>query len=87
MAKTKNEKDRRTNRLMLSLTADEHNQLDTLAKVIGKPPAVVVREILTDFLSTRSKEIAEANRAAAAYHASIKNLNVRQTSLFTEEDV
>ena len=87
MAKPKDEKDRRTNRLMLSLTDDEHNQLWTLAKVIGKPPAVVVREILTDFLSTRSKEIAEANRAAAAYHASIKNLHVRQTSLFAQEEL
>ena len=40
MAKPKDEKDRRTKRIMVSLTDTEKFQLMTLAKVAGKPAAV-----------------------------------------------
>lgn len=86
MAKTKDEKDRRTNRLMVSLTDAENFQLTRLAKVVNKPTAVVVREILTDYLDVHKDEIDEADRAADAYHASLKNLRPRQTMLFALED-
>lgn len=86
MAKTKDEKDRREKRMMVSLTDAEKFQLMRLAKVVGKPPAVVVREILTDYLATNKDEIDEADRAADAYHASLQNLRPRQTVLFALED-
>ena len=85
MAKPKDEKDRRTKRIMVSLTDTEKFQLMTLAKVAGKPAAVIAREILTDYLSTHKNEIEEADRAADAYHASLKTLRFSQTSLFTED--
>ncbi len=78
-------KERRLKRVMVSLTDTEFNQLTTLAKVEAKPPAVVVREILADYLVTHKKKIDEALLAADAYHASLKNLS-RQISLFTEDD-
>ena len=86
MPKIKDEKDRRESRLMVSLTDAENFQLTRLAKVIGKPTAVVVREILMDYLDAHKDEIDEADRAANAYHASLKNLRPRQTVLFALED-
>lgn len=86
MPKIKNEKDRRTNRLMVSLNDAENFQLTRLAKVVGKPTAVVVREILTDYLFTHKDEIEAADRAADAYHASLRTLRSRQTVLFPEEE-
>ena len=86
MPKIKDEKDRRESRLMVSLTDAEKFQLTRLAKVIGKPTAVVVREILMDYLDAHKDEIDEADRAANAYHASLKNLRPRQTVLFALED-
>lgn len=86
MANFKNEKDRRTNRLSVSLNDADNLQLMTLAKVVGKPPAVVVREILIDYLSSHKEEIDEAQRAADAYHASLNFLRPRQLVLFPEEE-
>lgn len=86
MAKTKDEKDLRNRRLMVSLTDAEKFQLTRLAKVVKKPIAVVVREILTDYLDVHKDEIDEADRAADAYYTSLKNLRPRQTVLFALED-
>ncbi len=80
-------KERREKRVAISLTQDLHTRLVSLAKITGKPPAVVVREILTDYLDTRAEEITEAQKAAEAYHTSLKNLRYRQPSLFSEEAV
>ena len=87
MAKPKDEKDRRTKRIMVSLTGTEYFQLTTLAKVAGKLPAVIAREILTDYLSAHKEEIEAADRAADAYQKSLKPLRLRQTSLFPEEEL
>ena len=79
-------RERREKRVAISLTTNLHTRLVSLSKITGKPPAVVARDILTDYLDTRAEEIAEAQKAAEAYHASLKKLRYRQPSLFSEED-
>lgn len=86
MAKTKDEKDRCTNRLMLSLTDADNAALTRLAKVLSKPTAVVVREIVTAYLDVHKDEIDEAYRTVDAYHALLKNLRPRQAALFAPEE-
>ena len=75
---------RREKRIALTLTIGDYNRLVTFANVTGKPPAVAARNILIEYLDTHEKDIDEAQRAAANYHAALKNLNTRAISLFTE---
>lgn len=74
-------KETRKKRLMLSLTDTEFHQLSALAKVKNMPPAVVVREVLADYLTVHKADITEAVAAADAYHTSLEKLS-RQTTLF-----
>lgn len=79
---------KRDKRVMLSLTNEVNDRLLTLAKIERKPPAVVAREIIIDYLESRKDKIDEAQRAADAYHASLKNLrSYEQLSIFPEENL
>lgn len=80
------QRERKDKRVALALTAEINERLITLAKVEGKPPAVVAREIVTDYLLSHANEISEAQKAADAYHASLKKIQDRRISLFDDED-
>ena len=75
---------RREKRIAITLTFGDYNRLVTFANVTGKPPAVAARNVLISYLDAHEKDIQEAQRAAANYHAALKNLNARAISLFAE---
>ena len=71
-------------RIALTMTIGDYNRLVTFANVTGKPPAVAARNILIEYLDNHAQDIDEAQKAAATYHAALKNLNTRAISLFAE---
>lgn len=77
-------KGRREKRIALTLTQGEYERLVAFAKVTGKLPAVAARNIMNEYLDAHAHNIHEAERAAATYHAALRNLNTRSISLFGE---
>lgn len=67
------------------MTQGDYDRLVALAKVTGKLPAVVVRNIVIEYLDAHAKDIDEAQKAAATYQAALQSLNTRTFSLFEEE--
>lgn len=66
-------------RVALSLTQELNANLVTLSKLEGKKPAVLVRDILSEYLSTRHAEIIEAQKADEAYQRSLEMIRKKNT--------
>ena len=61
-------------RVALSLDKSLNERLATLARLEGKPPAVLAREILRNYLDSRAQLIEEAKQAEAAYQQSLEQI-------------
>lgn len=73
-------------RIGLTLNQTDYDRLVIFSKVTGKLPAVAVRNILVEYLDNHAKDIDEAQKAAANYHAALQNLKTGCISLFEDSE-
>ena len=81
----KETKNRRQRRLALALTQEDYDRLEVLAKVTGSLPAVVVRNVLVEYLDTHADEISEAQKAIAIYQSAIQNLPISKRNFLSDK--
>lgn len=85
MAALKPEEQRNTRKMAVQFTPTNYERLAKFARVTGKSPAAAAREIILEYLDTHEGDVAELEKAAAAYKTALKALNARGTiSLFPE---
>lgn len=82
------EKENHTRKIAIGLKPSDYSRLEVLAKTIGKPPAVTVRDIIVQYLDTHADDIIKAQEAASAYNNAMMILNGKnQISLFNDDDI
>ena len=72
MSRTANPVTARSGKIKLSLTQTNYKKLFALAELDGKPAAVIVRELVENYLASREHEIAAALDAAEPTATPIK---------------
>ena len=85
MAFPKPEDEKNSRRMAIQFKPRDYERLARFSRVTGRLPAVVARTVILDFLDAHEDEVAELEKAVAAYQSAFKNLKDRNAiSLFPE---
>lgn len=81
-------KENHTRKIAIGLKPSDYARLEVLAKTIGKPPAVAVRDIIVQYLDNHADDIIKAQEAADAWNNAMMILNGKnQISLFDDDNL